>query len=104
MAGKRRLGMLLATPPAHPNLETATRLAEAAVAHDTEVYFYCIDEGVACVDTPPVQGLATQGVHLFACAYGAQKRGLPITDRASYAGLVVLSDMMKGCDRFVVFS
>ena len=39
-----------------------------------------------------------------ACAYGAQQRGLPIDDRAAYAGLTVVSDLMSATDRFVSFN
>mgnify|MGYP003562933209 CR=1 FL=1 len=36
--------------------------------------------------------LGRRGAKLFVCAYGCQRRRLPITDKATYCGLVVLTD------------
>jgi len=43
-------------------------------------------------------------LHLFACAYGARRRNLPLTDQATFAGLSVVSDLIAGTDRFVSFN
>jgi len=52
----------------------------------------------------PMVQLKQQGAHLFACAYAAQRRRHPITDQANFCGLVVLSDLIKGCDRFIALN
>jgi sulfur relay (sulfurtransferase) complex TusBCD TusD component (DsrE family) len=103
---KKKLGVLLSTGPAHPNLETAVRLAEAALARDTDVYLYLIDEGVRNLAEPRLRALARRGARLFVCAYSCQKRRLPLEDapELTYCGLVVLTDLLNGTDRFVALN
>ena len=50
--------------------------------------------------------LAAQGAKLFVCAYGCQKRRLPLAhgDTVTYCGLVVLTDLINGTDRFVALN
>jgi sulfur relay (sulfurtransferase) complex TusBCD TusD component (DsrE family) len=100
-AAKRKLGLMVSTAPDHPNLETALGLATAALDRGAEVYLYLIDDGVAAVEEPRVQHLATRGARLFVCAYGCQKRRLPLSDKATNCGLVVLTDVINGTDRFL---
>ena len=99
-----KLGMMLSTPPAHPNLKTVTALAKTAMNGGDEVYLYLIDEGTLGMDDADLQALATRGLKLFVCAYGAQRQGISVNDRATFCGLVVLSDLVKGCDRFLSFN
>lgn len=103
---KKKLGLLLSTGPEHPNLEAALALSQAALARGAEVYLYLIDEGVRALDDPRVGALPDRGARLFVCAYGCQKRGLPLRDaaRVTYCGLVVLTDLLKGTDRFLAFN
>lgn len=106
MAGTpHKLGLMLSTPPDHPNLAVMTKLAQTALRQGDSVYLYLIDEGVRALDDPRIEELARAGVKLFACAYGAQKRGLPTNNpAATYSGLVVLNDLIDGCDRFLSFN
>jgi sulfur relay (sulfurtransferase) complex TusBCD TusD component (DsrE family) len=97
----RKLGLLLSTGPEHPNLETAVGLSSAALDRGADVYLYLIDDGVTVVDDSRIQGLAGRGAKLFICAYGCQKRGLPLSDRATPCGLVVLTDIISGTERFL---
>ena len=46
-------------------------------------------------------GLAARGLKLFVCAYGCQKRRQPLSDLATNCGLVVLTDIINGTDRFL---
>jgi len=101
---RRKLGLLLSTGPEHPNLETVSRLSTTALAKGHDVYLYLIDEGTRCLDTPQIAHLPTHGAKLFVCAFGAQKMGVPIDSRATFCGLVVLSDLIAGCDRFLAFN
>jgi predicted peroxiredoxin len=101
---KNRTGFMLASPPDHPNLTTVDKLTEAALQEGHEVYLYLIDQGTQCLNTDAVGRLSKNGVKLFVCAYGAQKWNVPITDQATFCGLVVLSDLMKGCNRFLSFT
>jgi sulfur relay (sulfurtransferase) complex TusBCD TusD component (DsrE family) len=102
---KRSLGILLSTGPENSNLSTALGLSGAALHSGVDVYLYLIDEGVLAVDDPRFQPLRDSGLKLFACAYGAQQRGVPRKDeKATYCGLVVLSNIVSTCDRFVALN
>ncbi len=99
-----KLGLLLTTGPDHPNFDPALGAIQAALARGASVYCYAIDEGVRCVHHPRVQALQGRpGFHLFACAYGAQRRGMPMDNAAAYSGLTVLADMIASTDRFIAF-
>lgn len=100
LAGKK-LGLMLSTEPGHPNLTTTLGLTAAALDRGIDVYLYLIDDGVAAVEDPRVQALAQRGAKLFVCAYGCQKRRLPLSDKATNCGLVVLTDLINGTDRFI---
>jgi hypothetical protein len=70
-----------------------------------DVYLYLIDEGVLTVDDPRFEALKHSGLKLFACAYGAQQHGVPRKDeKATYCGLVVLSNIISSVDRFVALN
>jgi hypothetical protein len=101
---KRKLGLMVSTAPAHPNLETAIGLGDAALARGADVYLYLIDDGVAAVEDPRLQALAARGLKLFVCAYGCQKRRLPLSDKATNCGLVVLTDLINGTERFLALN
>jgi sulfur relay (sulfurtransferase) complex TusBCD TusD component (DsrE family) len=103
---RRKLGLLLSTAPEHPNLATALALAEAALTRGVDVYLYLIDDGVRALADPRLRALPARGVRLFACAYGCQKRGLPLEDSpdVTYCGLVVLTDLLNGTDRFIALN
>jgi len=92
---------MLSTAPEHANLETALGLSAAALDRGADVYVYLIDDAVAAVDDPRLQALAERGLKLFVCAYGCQKRRQPLSDKATNCGLVVLTDLINGTDRFV---
>ncbi len=102
---KRVLGILLSTGPENPNLSTAIGLSDAALKGGVDVYLYLIDEGILTVDDPRFQPLRDSGLKLFACAYGAQQRGvLRKEEKATYCGLVVLSNIVSSCDRFIALN
>jgi hypothetical protein len=102
--GKRKLGILLSSEPGHDNLDTAVGLSTAALDRGGDVYLYLIDDAVAAVGDARVQALAARGLKLFVCAYGCQKRRLPLSDLATNCGLVVLTDIINGTDRFVALN
>jgi len=102
---KRALGILLSTGPTATNLSIAINLADAALKARVDVYLYLIDKGVLAVDDPRFQPLRDAGLKLFACAYGAQQHGVARKDEyATYCGLVVLSNIVSTCDRFVALN
>lgn len=97
----KRLGIILSTPPEEKNLATVISLAAEARRQGIDIYLYLIDDGVKHIDQPEIEVLKEEGVRLFLCAYGAQRRSIPPSDKAAFGGLVVLSDLIKGCDRFI---
>ena len=99
----KKLGILLAASPRQRNFEHGLRLAETALAAGVDVYLYCIDDGVCGVDDARLQQLRARGLKLYACAYGAHRRGIPLGNEAVFAGLTVVSDLMAATDRFVCF-
>ena len=105
LAGKK-LGLMLSSAPAHSHLDTAVGLSAAALDQGALVYLYLIDDAVAAVEDPRIQGLAERGAKLFVCAYGCQKRRIPLehADRVTYCGLVVLTDLINATERFVALN
>src|SRR5580765_4435213 len=103
----RKLGLLLSTPPTHPSVETVVQLAQAALRKGVDVYLYLIDEGVKTAVDQRYLGLIDAGVKMSVCAYGCQQHGVlttTIDSRVSLSGLVVLSGIVDGCDRFLAFT
>jgi len=103
----RKLGLLLSTPPSHPSVETVVQLAQAALRKGIDVYLYLIDEGVKTVVDQRYLSLVDAGVKMSVCAYGCQQHGVITTavdSRVSLSGLVVLSGIIDGCDRFLAFT
>jgi sulfur relay (sulfurtransferase) complex TusBCD TusD component (DsrE family) len=101
---KRKLGLMVSTAPEHPNLNTAVALTQTALDRGTDVYLYLIDDAVTAVEDPRLQSLAERGLKLFVCAYGCQKRRVPLSDKATNCGLVVLTDLINGTDRFLALN
>jgi sulfur relay (sulfurtransferase) complex TusBCD TusD component (DsrE family) len=100
----KKLALLLSTAPDCPGFQHGLALAETALSEGVEVYLYCIDDAVRGLAEPQLQSLAARGLKLFGCAYAAQRRQLPIDEKATWAGLALLSDLMAGADRFVSFN
>ncbi len=100
----RKFGLLLTCGPERPGFRRGVELAAAALGRGLDTYFYCLDDAVAGVGDGELQRLCTSGLKLYACAYGAQQRGLPVDARATYVGLTVLSDMFASTDRMVSFN
>lgn len=103
---KRKLGVLLSTGPEHLNLDTALGLSSAALDRGSGLYLYLIDDGVRALDDPRIRALPARGAKLFVCAYGCQKRRIPLQDSPdiTYCGLVVLTDIINGTDRFIALN
>ncbi|MBX3734638.1 MAG: DsrE family protein [Verrucomicrobiae bacterium] len=103
-APRRKLGILISCGPDAAGFHHGVRLAGAALRCGCDVYLYCIDDAVPGVDRADLQALQSEGLKLYACAYGAHRRDLPVTGRATFAGLTVVSDLIAGTDRFVSFN
>jgi sulfur relay (sulfurtransferase) complex TusBCD TusD component (DsrE family) len=103
----RKLGLLLSTAPSHPSVDVVVQLAQAALRRGVEVYLYLIDEGVKMAIDRRYIGLIDAGVKMAVCVYGCQQHGVStaaIDSRVSLSGLVVLSGIIDGCDRFLAFT
>jgi predicted peroxiredoxin len=100
----KKLGVLISSKPESPKFLYGLRLAETALSEGVDVYVYCIDDAVNGVNDAKLQTLKEQGVKLYACAYGAHRRNFPLSDKATFAGLTVVSDLIAGTDRFVSFN
>ena len=100
----KKLGILVSALPDQPGFHHGLKLAETALANGVTVYFYCIDEAVRGLAHPKLQGLKARGLHLFACAYAAQRRQLAVNETAVFSGLSVLHDLIAATDRFVSFT
>ena len=100
----KKLGVLISARPDSPSFNHGVRFTAAALGAGCDVYLYCIDDAVPGAGRPEVQALRTRGLKLYACAYGAHRRGVPVDERAVFAGLTVVSDVMAGTDRFVSFN
>src|SRR5258708_10023639 len=103
-SGRRKLGLIVSTAPDRPNREPALGLSKAALDGGGDVYLYLIGDAVAAVEDARLQALADRGLKLFVCAYGCQKRRLPLSDRATNCGLVDLTDVINGTERFVALN
>jgi hypothetical protein len=103
---RKKLGLLLSTGPDHPNLDTALGLSQAALEGGADVYLYLIDDGVRALGDDRLRALPARGARLFVCAYGCQKRRIPLEDSPdiTYCGLVVLTDLINGTDRFIALN
>ena len=100
----RKLGILLSVAQQHPNFHHALQLATAGLNAQDEVYLYCLDDAVHGLADERLQTLRGHGLRLFACAFAAQCRKLPQTEKALYGGLTMLNDVMAATDRFVSFN
>src|SRR6266540_2343728 len=100
----KKLGVLISVPPDHPNFTHGVCLAETALAHGMDVYLYCIDEAVHGLGDLRLHKLKADGLKLFACAYGAQQRNIPMGEQATFSGLSLLSEVIASADRFVSFN
>lgn len=101
---RKKLGILVSCLPEKPNFARGVRLARAALETGVDVYMYCIDDAVKGVENPELQQLKETGLKLYACAYGAHRRNYPLSDKAAFAGLTVVNDIIAGTDRFVSFN
>ena len=98
---QKKLAIALTTKPEDPSTKTTLQVAKAALDKKIDVYLYVTDDGAYNLKNESVFDLAKQGAKLFVCAYGCQNRNIPIDDlRATYCGLVVLSNLIEGTDRF----
>ncbi len=99
-----KTGILLSTAPETTAFQDGVKAAAASLARGARTFVYCTDDAVRGVGDAGLQALRQRGLILYACAYGAKRRGLPINDLATFAGLGVLGDILAGTDEFLGFN
>lgn len=103
----KKFGVLLASPLTNSNSQAVFHLCQEALRAGLDVYLYLIDEGVQSLYDERYLTLSQSGVKLFACAYGCERHQVSIKNlpqTVSLCGLVVLSNIINGCDRFLAFT
>lgn len=100
----KKLGILIAGAPGSPGFRHGVGVANTAFSKGVDLYLYLIDAAVKGVDAPEVQDLKGRGAKLYACAYGANKHNYTMSDKAVFAGLTIVSDMIANTDRFLSFN
>jgi sulfur relay (sulfurtransferase) complex TusBCD TusD component (DsrE family) len=100
----KKLGIMIGADPASRPFEHAIKLALAAAHKGAEVYLYFIDEAVRGLDSPAISPLQAEGIRMFGCAYSLQRRGLPLREDVTMAGLTMLNEIMAQTDRFLAFT
>ena len=100
----KKLGLLLSTHPESSAFRHGVNLAQAALDAGVKVYLYCIDEAVFGLRDAQLQSLRSRGLSLYACAFGAQQRRVPLNELAVFSGLAVVSDLMAATDQFLAFN
>ena len=96
-------GLVITVGPDTASFGEALLLASAALDRSEDVYCYCVDEAVRGVSDIRLKELTSRGMKLFACAYGARRRGLPLEGPALFSGLGMLSDIIAHTHSFHSF-
>ena len=96
----KRVGIMISAGAESPSFKDGLTAAEGAVRDGAQVYLYFIDNGVEGLGDSQIGQLKNAGVHLFACAYSLQRRGLNAPPEATLAGLTILSDVIASADDF----
>ncbi len=104
---KKTLGILLSTPPTHRNTTITFGLLRVASERGILVSLYLIDDGVHHITSPSISEFRGPLVRLFVCAYGCMQRQIPTSSddkEITFCGLVILSNIVHGTDRFLALN
>ncbi|KGA94948.1 hypothetical protein LptCag_2382 [Leptospirillum ferriphilum] len=99
-----KTGILLSTHPEKGDARLVRPLVEEALKRQDKVYLYLLDDATLYLGESWPDDLVDRGVHVYSCAYGAQNRKIFDSGKTTFCGLVVLTQLMEGCDRFVSFN
>lgn len=99
-----KIGILLSTHPEKMDGVRVRTIVDAAFAARDEVYLYLLDEGTRFLDQDWVHALVDRGAVVYSCAFAAQNRRITDPGKTTFCGLVVLTQVMEGCDRFLAFA
>ncbi len=104
---KKTLGILLSTPPKHRNTTITLGILRVAMAREILVSLYLIDDGVHHLSSSSFTELRGPHVRLFVCAYGCMQRQISTSSDdkdITFCGLVILSNIVSGTDRFLALN
>ena len=101
---RRKTCALVLCAPGTPAFATAKKYLESELRQKHEAYAYLLDDAVTGVSDPLLQQLRVRGLRLYACGYGAQRRGLPTGHEAIFSGLGMLHDLILHTDEFRSFN
>ena len=82
-------------------------LLRVASERNILVSLYLIDDGVHHLSAPSFSELRVPHVRLFICAYGCMQRQIPTSSDdkdITFCGLVILSNIVRGTDRFLALN
>ena len=96
----KKVGIMISADATGTSFEEGLAAAQSAIRDGAQVYLYFIDNGVQGLGDARIRQLKDAGVHLFACAYSLQRRGLNAPPEATLAGLTILSDVIASADDF----
>ncbi len=99
-----KTGILLSTHPEKGDARLVRSLVEEALKREDKVYLYLLDDATLYLRESWPNDLVDRGVHVYSCAYGAQNRKIFDSGKTTFCGLVVLTQLLEGCDRFVSFN
>jgi hypothetical protein len=104
LTAPKKMGIMISADPKAPPFKKGLEVSKEGLREGAQVYLYLIDNAVAGAQDPLLHELKNAGVHLYACAYSLQLRGLAPPPEATLAGLTILSDIMASADDFKSFN
>lgn len=95
---------MISAAPGTESFQQGVNLAESSANRGEQVYLYYIDTAVDGLSESGLAELKAKGIHLFACAFSLQRRGLTPPPEATLSGLTVLSDVIASTNEFHSFN
>ena len=104
---KKTLGIVVSSLPRLKNTTSVAVLVRVARERLIGISLYLIDDAVQHINHPILKEFLSPNVKLFVCAYGCMQRQIATssTDKdITFCGLVILSNIVRGTDRFLSFN
>ncbi len=108
MARKKKLGLLILSDDDSPDIDTATRLAKAAIYQGIAVDIFVMGDGIIHINDSRLKGLASDGAHIIFCAQNAHEMAISLRDDfrefLNEGSQYDLACIVEESDRFVSFT
>lgn len=75
-----KVGILLTTPPAHPNTATVERIVYWLREYGDDVEIFLMADGVYHLNDAALKRMLERGVRVSLCAQNATERGIPVPE------------------------